>query len=421
MKDAIALDSSHVTKILLTESVFCAIKLRLGRDEQLQKIRVLFPYVEAGYGHIMPMKSILDSFTKKYGDKVEVVSVRFYADSGDSHLVKYEQMISRQVRLYNKVPFIGHLGTFADEFFGAYLSSFGALRIITPFAYSHGVKHMRELAPDVVISTHWATNYYAKHLKKDEMPLTIMYCPDAQLNKLFEYPSDLNLISAPYGYLRALRKRKYNMDNMKMVPFFIRNEAFSVSTDKKALREKLGLPVDKLTIVLAEGGYGIGKIEPITKLLIKEHIPLTVISICGTNKKLHEKMLGFECTDEVTFKPMGFADNILELEAASDIFCGKAGNILGESTFFGNPSIVTHCANMIEHNICDHYMNTVGCTIKEYSPKKVVKIVKNFVNNPELLEPYRKRALAYHENFGSEAAADVIFEKIAEVYPDLKK
>ncbi|MBQ1846593.1 MAG: hypothetical protein II135_01180 [Clostridia bacterium] len=65
----------------------------------MKKIRVLFPYVEAGFGHIMPMKSIDQTFRKKYGDKVEVVSSKFFTETGNPHLTKYEQMISKQVRI----------------------------------------------------------------------------------------------------------------------------------------------------------------------------------------------------------------------------------------------------------------------------------------------------------------------------------
>ena len=384
----------------------------------MRKIRVLFPYVEAGFGHIMPTRSIEDSFRKKYGDKAEIVSVKFFSATGDKHLINYEKMLSRQVRLYNRAPLYGHLVTFADTFFGSYLSSFGSMQLVSPIAYRHALKYMKELDPDVVISTHWATNYYAEHLK-DKKPFTVLYSPDAQFYKLFEYKSDLTLISAEYGYLKAIRKRRFNMQNLKLVPFFIRNEAFNIPTDKKVLRKKLDLPENNLTIVLAEGGYGIGKIAPITKLLLKEHIPLTVIAVCGTNEKLYKKMLTYTSSDEVTFRPYAFADNMLELEAASDLFCGKSGNILGETTFFGSPSIVSHCANMTEHNICDHYMNTVGCTIKEYSPKKIVEIVKGFANDPKKMDPYRKAALNFHDNFGSEKAADVIWEKLCEKFPEL--
>ena len=65
----------------------------------MNKIRVLFPFVEAGLGHIMPMKSIVETFGKKYGDKVEVIASEFYTETGDSHLIRYEKMLARQVRM----------------------------------------------------------------------------------------------------------------------------------------------------------------------------------------------------------------------------------------------------------------------------------------------------------------------------------
>ena len=383
----------------------------------MDKIRVLFPYVEAGFGHIMPMKSLEQTFRKKYGDKVEIISSEFYTETGDRHLAKYEQMLARQVRIYNRAPFIGYFATGSCEFFGSTLSSFASMRLIAPIAFRRGVKRMRELAPDVVINTHWSPHYYAERL--DPKPLTIMYCPDARLNKLFEYRSDLLLISMPKGYEIAIRKRRFNADNLKLVPFLIRNEAFDVCSDKKRLRRDLGLPEDNFTVLLVEGGYGIGKIEETTKLLIAQHMPLTVISVCGTNKKLYERMQSFKASDEVTFMPCGFADNMLELQAASDLFCGKSGNMLAEATFYGNPSVVTHFANLIERNIADHYINTVGCAVKQFSAEKAVALIKELAQDESLIEPYRRAARAYHGHFGSEEAADAVWEAITARFPSL--
>ncbi|MBQ7173512.1 MAG: hypothetical protein IJR88_05295 [Clostridia bacterium] len=384
----------------------------------MKKIRVLFPYVESGFGHIMPMRSIVETFQKKYGDRVEVIAPNFYADSGVKSLVRFEQMMAGQVRLYNANPVIGYIVNILGEIGGSHLSSLFSIRMIAPRAYRAGIKHMDELAPDAVFSTHWATNYYAEHCKKK--PLTVMYCPDARMNKLFKYRCDLNMISMPYGYEKALRKRKYNIHNLKYVPFLIRNEAFDVCRDKKELRKKLGIPEDNFTVVLVEGGYGIGKITAITKLLIKEHRPLTVISICGKNEKLYRQFRELTPTDEVTFLPKQFAENILELEAASDLFCGKSGNMVAEATFFGVPSIITNCTTTIEHNIADHYINTVGCAIKEFSPKKVVRFIERFSDDPAILEPYRKAAENYHPHFGSEQAADVLWEKLQKTFPELR-
>lgn len=385
----------------------------------MKKIRVLFPYVESGFGHIMPMRSIVETFQKKYGDRVEVIAPNFYSDSGVRSLVRFERMMANQVRLYNGNPVIGYIVNVLGEIGGSFLSSLFTIRMIAPRAYRAGVRHMEELAPDAVFSTHWATNYYAEHAKNK--PLTVMYCPDARMNKLFKYRCDLNMISMPYGYEKALRNRKYNIYNLKYVPFLIRNEAFDVCRDKKELRKKLGIPEDNFTVVLVEGGYGIGKITAITKRLIKEHRQLTVISICGKNEKLYRRFLEWTPEKEVTFLPMQFAENVLELEAASDLFCGKSGNMIAEATFFGVPSIITNCTTTIEHNIADHYLNTVGCAIKEFSPTRTVRLIERFSEDPARLEPYRRAAQAYYPNFGSEKVADELWKKLKEAFPTLRE
>ena len=384
----------------------------------MKKIRVLFPFVEAGFGHIMPTRSISETFQKKYGDRVEVIPCHFFTETGDKHMIRYEQTLARQVRIYNRFPLIGHTATFFCAVFGSTLASVGSMVVIGPVACKRSVEHMRELDCDVVFSTHWATNYYAEHLKKK--PFTVMYCPDARLNKLFEYHADLNMISMPYGYLKALRKKQYTVNNMKLVPFLIRNEAFAVSPDKQAARKRLGIPEDNFTVLLAEGGYGIGKMTEICKRLAGEHIPLTLIPVCGKNEKLFRQLSSLPTSEEVTLLPYGFADNMFELEAAADIFCGKSGNMLAEATFFGNPSVVTNCSNSIEHNIADHYINTVGCSIKQLSAKKTARMIKDCINDPALLDPYRKAALRYHEHFGSEQAADELWEAILRQFPELK-
>ena len=381
----------------------------------MRKIRVLFPYVEAGFGHIMPMRSIEDTFRKKYGDRVEVISSDFFNETGDRSLIRYERMMSSQVKMYNRFPVFGHFMTFADEMSGPAVSSFFTVRFFRK-AYRKGVEHMQELSADVIFSTHWATNYYARHLK--EKPMTVMYCPDAELNQLFSYPSDLTMISMPFGYKKALETKRFDTDNLKYVPFLIRNEAFEISSDKREIRKKLGLPEDNFTVILAEGGYGIGKIKEICKRLISEHIPLTVIAVCGKNEKLLEYFGSLVPTKEVTFVPLGFTERILEYQAASDIFCGKSGNILAEPTFFGNPTIITNCTSLIEKKIARHYIETVGCAFIEFSPKKTVETIMEFAADPARMLTYKKAALDYHGNFGSEAAAELLWKAIAERFPD---
>ena len=50
----------------------------------MYKPKVVFPFVEAGFGHIMTEKSIADAFEKKYGDLCEVERTDFYKNGGNT-------------------------------------------------------------------------------------------------------------------------------------------------------------------------------------------------------------------------------------------------------------------------------------------------------------------------------------------------
>lgn len=387
----------------------------------MDKPRVLFPFTEAGLGHIMPMNSIADEFERLYGDKVEVVRSQFFTETKDKKLIKYQNKLAESVRQYNKLPAFGYFATFNMDFWGTKLSTWGAVNFIGRGAHKKGVKHMRELKPDLVVSTHWATNYYAMKMKN--RPLTVMYCPDAKINTLFRYPCDLTMTSMKPGYDRAMKKhkRRYNKDNLKQVPFLIRKEAFTIPADKEALREKLGVPAEKFTVVLADGGYGIGKMKPMVEEILQRGLPINVIAVCGKNKSLYKDLSALKPKGNTTFKPMSLVDNMLEIIACADVCCGKSGaSLMAEPCFFGVPQIITHYANDIERWIGKYYIEDVGSAIKEFEVEKAVDLLEKFSANPELLAPYAKAAATQHENYGAEKCARYIFGLLCTRFPELK-
>jgi len=384
------------------------------------KPRVVFPYTEAGFGHIMPMNSIADEFEKLYGDKVEVVRSRFFTEGGDEKLIAYEQKLVESVRKYNKRTTLGYFATRNMRFWGTKLSSWGAVVYFGDGASEEGIKHMEELKPDLVFSTHWATNYYA--MKMENRPITVMYCPDAWLNTLFSYPCDLALISMPTGYIQALKKNKrFNTDNLKQVPFLIRKEAFEITSDKAALRRKLGLDENRFTVLVADGGYGVGKCGKMCRELIKRDLPINLIAVCGRNEELYEELKTVKTGKNIIFRPYGIAENMLEIIAASDISCGKSGaSLMAEPCFFGVPEIITHYANDIEKYIGEYYIDTVGSAIKQFNVKKACDLVEKALAYPAVLQPYRQAALKQRGNYGAEKAAEYAFELLCKKFPELE-
>ncbi len=375
-----------------------------------KKVKVLFPFVEAGFGHIMATKSICDAFEKKYGEYCEVIRSQFFQETGSPAMKKFEDRLCDEVRKYNQHPVYGYCSLYVSDLFGPKISSWFVMEKLIKGAYEDSLAHMEELAPDAVVSTHWATNYYAE--KMENKPYTVMYIPDSYAISMFRYPCDLLTIPIKEGYEKSLKrfKRRLNKDNFKKVPLAIRGEAYDICRDKKELRKKLGHD-DKFTVYMAEGGYGIGLAEEICKRLVEEDLPISVIVICGKNPELYQRLSALKSKGNLSLYPYGFCDNILEHIASADLYLGKGGSGLLEIAFFEVPIVVTHTANDIERLNEAHYVNTVKNAVSIYNAEKCVEFIKGALSgSEEYLE--LKSHVKPKEEFGGEGIADVIFEEL---------
>ncbi len=381
--------------------------------------RVAFAFTEAGLGHIMPLKSILEAFTKKYGDMVEIVNSSFFTETNKKALIKYEKFLINEVKKQNRHNWYGYATTFLMDVFGSEIDNRFMMKWIAPKAYKEAVAHVDEIGADLIVSTHWAPNFYARHAKSK--PLTVTYVPDAYINPVFRYSCDLTLCSMQTGYDEALarHKKRYNKDNLKLVPFCIRSEAYNYSLDKAENRKLLNLPLDKFTVTLAEGGYGLGKMEEICKLALKRDLPITLIPICGKNEELFNKLSSLKNGKNAVIKPISFTPHLFGYVASSDLFLGKSGNMIAEPTFYGVPSIITKHTTNIEKHIADYYVNYLKCAINILNPEKIVDELERFISDNTLLNPLIENAKQARDLFGAEKTADYIFELLKTKYPEL--
>ena len=387
------------------------------------KPRVVFPFVEAGMGHIMPERSIADAFENKYGAYCEVVRSQFYSETNEEPLIRLERNMCNEVKKYNKNHLYGYFNMFMMDVFGPKLLSKVIMDVYVPGAGEAARRHMTELKPDLVLSTHWSTVYYAEQIA--DKPINVSYVPDVQIIPLCRYPNDMTLVSTSRGYNDAIRKHKkrFNKNNLRVVPFAIRKEAFSVPTDKKEARRLLGLPEDKLTIVMFEGGYGLGRMKQIVELLSKTDLPITAVAICGKNEKLYEYLSQIKPQSEnVTLVVEGFCEKTLEYLAAADVWLGKSGaSSIAEATFFGCAAIVTKYATTMERDNAEYYLKDVKNCLKIFKAEQVVEKLKEWLKNPEELRLLQENAKKVHEFYGSDKTADVLWGLLCEKFPHLKE
>ena len=384
----------------------------------MAKPKVVFTFTEAGMGHIMPLKNIADSFESKYGDKVECVRSWFFTESNNKTLIEFEKMLVDQVKQQNKHTSYGKFTTTAMEFFGSKISTEFLMNALVHGATKEGINHIDSLGADMIVSTHWATNYYA--VKSKNRPLTVMYSPDNFVNPLFRFECDLVLCPLLPGYEKAKKLKRFNDDNLKLVPFSIRKEAFDVSLDKVENRKKLGLPLDKFTIILAEGGSGIGKMEKICEIVIEKDLPVVLIPVCGKNEELYNKLSNTKVGKNTILHPLSFTNNIFEYIASSDLFCGKSGaSMIAEPCYFCVPQVITKHATHIEQHNAEYYVNYVQSAINEFNPKKVVEFIEKCLQDPTILKKMSDNCKKVHSYYGSEKTADYIYELLKTKFPEL--
>jgi len=384
------------------------------------KKRIVFPFVEAGLGHIMPMTAVRDAFTEKYGDKCEIINTYFFQETDNEGLKGIEKKLIDEVHKHNKSKFHGFYQFFLMGIAGTQNSIRFLYKVWWKEGFKPALERVKEFDADLIFHTHFATLYYACEAKK--LGLTnakmAMYCPDPVVGKQWDRRAEFVALSSPVGKKRGeknfgFKKRKTKFE---VVPFLIRKQVADYKESREFYREQLEIPTDKFTILLADGAYGVGKLRDAVLELLKSPIPLTIIPVCGRNEKLYEEFEAIIPPAHITFKPFGFTDKMLLLSASCDLFIGKAGaSNLAEPCYFGAPAIVTFTATPIEKWICKHYTHSVGSAVKITNVKKAVAKALEWAENRELMQPYIENSKKERRHDGPDKLADLLWERLNEV------
>lgn len=376
--------------------------------------RVIFPFVEAGMGHIMPMRAVLTAFRQKYGDKVEIIETKFFHDQDNKEAIKIEQDFIKQVKFHNRFRGLGRLQFFLMGLFGQKISLNFLHKRRYKIGYKSSLEYIKSLNADVIFNTHFSTLYYANEAKEQGLTKAkvVCYCPDPVLGLQWDKRFDLMVLSSHKGIDKALNTKTFKGTNIKYAPFMIRPEIKDYTKPKVEYKKELDLK-DEFTILLCDGAYGAGKMNRVLKELLKSKLTMNILVVCGKNEKLYQKPSKFVAPENIHLKVYGFTDKMLLLAAASDLFIGKSGaSNLAEASYFENPLLVTSMATNIEVWIADYYINEIKNAKKVFNVKKVRELVESFIKNRKLMEPMTIAAKKTKDTSGPEKIADMIYELV---------
>jgi len=249
--------------------------------------------------------------------------------------------------------------------------------------------------PDVIVSVHPLLNHAALRARADagmeDIPIVTVITDLGKVHESWLMP-DANAVVVPARevYERAL-SRSVSPSRLRLLGQPIHPKFDDVVGTKEELRNALGLPQDKLIVMLMAGGEGGGKLLPTTLALAKANLPIHLLVVCGRNEPLKQKLEEMEPSLPTPMTVLGFTNKIPEYFRAVDLLVTKAGpGSLAEANAAQLPVVVYDYVPGQERGNVDFVRNKGLGAIALHGAGQVVQAVRTLIRTPHRLEEIRR-------------------------------
>jgi len=287
--------------------------------------KIIITYATAGIGHKKASLAIKAALEKKNTEAdIKIIDVLDYTKPFFKKSYPYIYLL-----LINRLSFLwGFFYYMLDIKFLNFLFSLQR-RLMHVLNSPNLIKYLVENRPDIVVSTHFLMPdicaYVAKKYKIKTKVIQVV--TDYRAHAFWISDAVTTYIVAHEDTRRDLVSKwgiKPEMIKIMGIPV---EPKFSIKHEKAFFRSKFGLSRDSFVVSLIGGGYGVGPFLEILEALNKTDIPLSVITVCGHNKPLYDKVARFKTRGEMHIKNYTYVNNVNEIMGASDVYIGKAGGI----------------------------------------------------------------------------------------------
>ena len=361
--------------------------------EKHSKKRVLVTYIEAGFGHITTANSIADAIEALHDPDIELI--RKYTFQAHPSLVKLEKQFVRDVKWANTFPWHNYIQMAATHIFGIHNS----LPFVVNTLYRRHRKAyfevLKEVQPDIIIDTHYLTSFLATQYRDmvDPHVKVVTYDPDNNVHNWWNIRVDKFVVNCRLAFHDALR-HDFTRKQLMIVPFVTRREIMDITEPKAFYRDKYGLPQERFTVMVAAGGYGkSGMSRVVYALLHHVKYPITLIAVCGTNKRLYNRLVKLKekVSPKIDLRPYEFVNKVYELNRASDVLLTKGGpNAMLDSALMGVPIGVFYCASHIEYESMHLFTSVLNCGRFFTQSPRIVRWINECVSDPAILDIYKE-------------------------------
>jgi 1,2-diacylglycerol 3-beta-galactosyltransferase len=337
---------------------------------------ILFLFSDTGGGHRSAAEAIIEALNSEFGDKISVNMVDFfkaYAPAPFNRLPAWYPFLVR-------VPQAWGLGfRLSDGRRRVSLLYETAWPIVRRAARSFAAQIR---ASDLIVSVHPVVNAPAlRALGADRPPYVIVVTDLVTTHAMwFNRHADLCIVPTEEARQRAL---KYGMrpNQLQVAGLPVAQRFCQPTTDRDALRCRLGWPQDRTVVLLVGGGEGMGPLEQTAHAIAQANLPIALIIIAGRNKTLKSRL------EAVTW-PMptlvyGFVREMPDFMRAADILVTKAGpGTISEAFNAGLPLILYSRLPGQEDGNVVHVVSE-GAGVWAPSPTRIAEALREWIEHPE--------------------------------------
>lgn len=246
------------------------------------------------------------------------------------------------------------------------------------------VKMLKQHQPDIVICTHFLPAEIISWLKAKKRLDTrqAIVVTDFDVHAMW-------LCHHYEHYFVALEETRVHMERLGVPGHKIRvtgipiDPVFTRKKDRLAMCRKHGLKSDRTTILVSAGGFGVGPIENLMRLLLELQHPVQVIAICGRNKGLKKQIDELTArlpgSHPVVIKPIEYTTEMDEYMAAADIVLGKPGGLTtSEALAMGLVFVIVNPIPGQEERNADHLLEegvAIRCNNLPTLPYKIDRLL----------------------------------------------
>jgi len=275
------------------------------------------------------------------------------------------------------------------------------------------VKLLREYQPDMIVCTHFLPAEIVSWLKAKERLKSrqVVIVTDFDVHAMWlvhHYEQYFVAIDEARAYLEAIGipADKITVSGIPIDPVFAQTK------DKIEMRKKHQLDLERTTILLSAGGFGVGSVEPLIAALKPVQYPIQVVAICGRNEDLRKRLARSaaktKSDEKVLLRPVGYTQEMDEYMSAADLVLGKPGGLTtSEALAKGLAFIIVNPIPGQEERNSDHLLEA-GVAIRSNNLPTLSYKLDRLLGNPQLL----KRMQAQSQQLGRPNAARAIVERI---------